>query len=1071
MDSCVSKLWKADETCVEFWSCQLKSNQTLTFGQFTEYSTEMADFLNEHMPMYDNLYSIVLIVCTPHILIPAIIHGICKSNSIFLPTTSESVKKLFLLCKNFVNAVIYFCSPTKNVLPSNFVRYPLNSKSDSLFNRSDWYLFVKDSILKDHLKNVLFPVNSPNTRPAYLIKTSGSFGIKTKLVCVAHSCITANIIDFTLRFDQVQDPLKQCVLLSCALTFDPSIVQIYFGLSTHRCLVIPNLKLISDPKLLGKLCLNAHIDWLQCTPSQFMNFNESDRMKLLMCPNLNILLGGESFPLGLLNQITRYQASLFNIYGTTEVSSWSTLHCLKPKSDSLLPIKNNNCTCTAPGFGSSPLGNSMLGTKNHLTETNSIDVFELQTGRDYGGHFVIYPNTDTLSTDEYRIALNNLSSLTLWSTGDMVQYGNCGECLWFMGRKDRLHKRLGHQICLETLEHAVEKCSVLHYKIKKCRCQILMRNNKYILIAFVELLSNFRYSINRSINKRNFKLKLIKQLKYMFKPNPKPWLPDHILIETNGLPLSKHAKLVYQPYSQLSLHSKFKSQVTKLWHDSLCVSGTSLFIHRPKSYINCKFMELGGTSLMAVDFVESLINQYPLMKSKRDRLLNMIFSSSFNSILNFIIKYLDSRQCVSVRNSYICGSYDEQEISLKVRRIEHKLFSEKTKSEIKTCERGSNSINISFDYRDLKLRLAWECNFKKCVDASALIIDAKYVYIGSHSGLFGGLNLFNGNSIWPKQFLEFNERIEASACCVNYNSKCLISFGTLDNNLIIIDGETSDEVCHFNIGGAIKSPATFSSQYNLLFVGSHAKCVKALDLRSSRCVLSNPVDKTPVVAPIKLVNLMGSDYLFLGSLGGTVAMLDPRYPNRLVWSKTKLAPIFAKPVTYSIDGEQVGCVGSVSGKVFSWSLMDGVQKWQFDEFQSVNLFSNPLTLIDSNELIWASNNGIIFALDPDNGKLIWKCWSIQKESLCTLNTPSVFYINHEAYLAVTRADGLFFVSSMPSKTNTYDLELEYLVSYYMPDKCFSSPVLCPNEDLSELYVVNGCRDNKVYTFNISNKVI
>ncbi|CAH8628414.1 unnamed protein product [Heterobilharzia americana] len=139
-------------------------------------------------------------------------------------------------------------------------------------------------------------------------------------------------------------------------------------------------------------------------------------------------------------------------------------------SASNIDFANNDvhCECSPPLYGSSPLGFPMLGTTSSLIPSTIENVWELGLSREFGGFAVIRPKGSSVTIEELSNALSQLAVKNMWPTADLVQYGECGSCLWFLGRKDRVIKRFGYQICLERLEHAIKMCTLPGVEINNC---------------------------------------------------------------------------------------------------------------------------------------------------------------------------------------------------------------------------------------------------------------------------------------------------------------------------------------------------------------------------------------------------------------------------------------------------------------------------------------------------------------------------------------------------------------------------------------------------------------------------
>src|SRR5665213_1700087 len=91
---------------------------------------------------------------------------------------------------------------------------------------------------------------------------------------------------------------------------------------------------------------------LQCTPSQMRMLLMTDGGPALASIR-KLLLGGEAFPHSLAQDLHRFTSGeIFNMYGPTEATIWSTVHCL------------------VRGENSVPIGSPIANTSIHILDEN-----------------------------------------------------------------------------------------------------------------------------------------------------------------------------------------------------------------------------------------------------------------------------------------------------------------------------------------------------------------------------------------------------------------------------------------------------------------------------------------------------------------------------------------------------------------------------------------------------------------------------------------------------------------------------------------------------------------------------
>lgn len=149
------------------------------------------------------------------------------------------------------------------------------------------------------------------------------------------------------------------------LTFDPSLIELLLGLLNGACLVIVPYKVYVNPYLLYKsLFTVSGITVLQMVPSVFLRWDEHHQKLVLNDKNLKTLaLGGENFPKSILQIPRNNLLTIYNLYGTTEVSCWATVNKIGAENtineislgttleDTLVEVKNERGDVINNGLG------------------------------------------------------------------------------------------------------------------------------------------------------------------------------------------------------------------------------------------------------------------------------------------------------------------------------------------------------------------------------------------------------------------------------------------------------------------------------------------------------------------------------------------------------------------------------------------------------------------------------------------------------------------------------------------------------------------------------------------------
>jgi amino acid adenylation domain-containing protein len=271
--------------------------------------------------------------------------------------------------------------------------------------------------------------------PAYAIYTSGSTG-QPKGVVVPHRAL----VNFLASMQKTPGLTAKDVLLAVtSLSFDIAGLELYLPLVAGARVHIASREDVADGARLAALVASSGATVLQATPATF---------RLLLdagwegSPDLAILCGGEAFPAPLADALVPRARAVWNMFGPTETTIWSTVHRVEA-GRALVPIGK-------------PIDNTVVAVLDPRQAPLPIGVpGELYIGGD--GLAIGYHDRPELTAERFIVSPLREGDAPLWGsarlyrTGDLARFLPSGE-LEFLGRLDHQVKVRGYRIELGEIE-------------------------------------------------------------------------------------------------------------------------------------------------------------------------------------------------------------------------------------------------------------------------------------------------------------------------------------------------------------------------------------------------------------------------------------------------------------------------------------------------------------------------------------------------------------------------------------------------------------------------------------------
>ncbi|MCP5425314.1 MAG: amino acid adenylation domain-containing protein [Gammaproteobacteria bacterium] len=169
---------------------------------------------------------------------------------------------------------------------------------------------------------------------AYMIYTSGSTG-RPKGVQISHGSLL-NFLYGMAR--QLGLESGDTWLAVTTLSFDIAALELFLPLMVGAQVVLAERDTVSDGARLAELLRDSQATVMQATPAGWRLLLDSGWTG---SPGLTLLCGGEALPTELSARLSAAGGTLWNLYGPTETTIWSTAQAIRPEapsSSSLEPI-------------------------------------------------------------------------------------------------------------------------------------------------------------------------------------------------------------------------------------------------------------------------------------------------------------------------------------------------------------------------------------------------------------------------------------------------------------------------------------------------------------------------------------------------------------------------------------------------------------------------------------------------------------------------------------------------------------------------------------------------------------
>ena len=533
----------------------MSNGKSLTFAELNEKANAVAWHLIERGIEKETIVGIM--ANRDESLIISLL-GVLKAGGAYLPIDPSYPIERISYMLSHCNAQ-FLISPKQHQNKINFNGYILNPDS---------CLAIRN--------NPRTSVNhSYETQLSHIIYTSGSTG-KPKAVMIKHLSMI-NLIQ-EVRNKKIFAHPEDKMLCMTTISFDifafESLIPLCIGNSVYLTDEFERL----DPALVGKKIIEHKVTHLFSTPSRLKAFVDNSEFYTALTKLKCIFSGGEHFHPPLLTYLQNHTRSkIYNMYGPTEATIWSTLKELTCEDEINIgsPIANTRAYVLNPGKKLQPIGcYGELYLSGYGIARGYLHDEERTNGK--FGH------------------IDEIAPTSIYQTGDKARFLPNGE-LEISGRLDTQVKLRGYRIEL----HEIEEVVLQHEAVDQAVAITVEDKKQDQQLALFYCLKNTHPGLAESVLKNWLKEKL---------PN---YMMPTFFIFLDNMPLLPNGKINRKALCLPIEHSyeieKTEPALTQL--ENTLLSFWKEHLNLENISIKDNFFDLGGNSLSLI-YINNKINTW-----------------------------------------------------------------------------------------------------------------------------------------------------------------------------------------------------------------------------------------------------------------------------------------------------------------------------------------------------------------------------------------------------------------------------------------------------------------------------
>jgi amino acid adenylation domain-containing protein len=410
---------------------------------------------------------------------------------------------------------------------------------------------------------------SPKAMPhnlAYVLYTSGSTG-KPKGVQIEHR----SVVNFLTSMGAILGFDSHDVLLAITtMSFDIAGLELYLPLVTGGRLIIASREMTMDGEQLRSTIEGKGVTVMQATPVTWQMLLDSGWAN----SSMKVLCGGEGLRRELARRLLRSSPYVWNLYGHTETTIWSTTYRVKSEEYAIVPI-----------------GKPIANTQMHILDSNLEPVRFGEIGELYiGGDGVArgYLKRPELTAQRF-IADPFRAGARLHKTGDLARYLQSGD-IEFLGRTDNQIKIRGFRIDLGEIESTLEeRPDILHAVVSSDEVGADMRLTAYFV---AKPNTNPRAAELKGWLRTKLPDYMVPAVFYRLDAMP---LTFNGKIDRRALPKTVQEKFADE--GSVAPRDRLETELVTIWEQTLGRTGIG---------VRDDFFDLGGYSVMAAKLMQRI---------------------------------------------------------------------------------------------------------------------------------------------------------------------------------------------------------------------------------------------------------------------------------------------------------------------------------------------------------------------------------------------------------------------------------------------------------------------------------